>query len=138
VKIRTATLALVVLAGCGRNSGFLRDANTINEHQFRMDITAQSYERSVMGSSAIPSILCIIPLDDAPYAHAMTELHTQAKLERNEVLENIREDHAFVVYFGMYCLDKLTISADVYQVMPVAVPKAADPLSAKSPPPSAE
>ena len=119
VKFHVATLALAALTGCGRNSGFLRDANTVNEHQFRMEIAAQRYARSVSGSSSIGSLFCIIPMSNGAYKDAMAALHAEAKLQMNEVIENIREDHAFIAYV-FYCEDDLILSADVYQVTPAS------------------
>ena len=119
VRLYVSALALATLAGCGRNSGFLRDANTVNEHQFRMEIAAQRYARSASGSSSIGSLFCLIPMSNGAYRDAMAALHADAKLQTNEVLENIREDHAFVSYI-LYCEDNLIVSADVYQVTPVS------------------
>jgi hypothetical protein len=121
MKLGLSAVAFAMLVGCGRNSGFLRDANTANEHQFRMELAAQRYSRSVAGSSSIRSILCLIPMSNGAYKDAMASLHAQARLQTNEVLENIREDHAFLSYL-VYCEDSLIISADVYDVVPARVP----------------
>jgi hypothetical protein len=118
---RALTVGLFLVAGCGRTSGFLRDANSINEHQFRMEIAAQGYARSVSGSSTIGLLFCIFPMKNGAYKDAMAALHAEAKLQTNEVIESIREDHAFIAYI-FYCEDRLIISADVYGVAAVATP----------------
>ena len=118
---RALTVGLFLVAGCGRTSGFLRDANSINEHQFRMEIAARRYARSVSGSLTIGFFFCMIPMKNGAYKDAMAALHAEAKLQTNEVIENIREDHAFIAYV-FYCEDRLIISADVYEVAAVATP----------------
>ena len=118
----TALLALAIAPGCGRTSGFLRDVNNINEHQFRMEIAAERYARSASGSASIGSLFCLVPLNNGAYRDAMATLHAQARLQKNEVLQNLREDHAFVFY-ALYCEDDLILSADVYEVVPALPPE---------------
>jgi hypothetical protein len=110
-----------MLAGCGPKSGFLRDANAPSEHQFRTEIAAQRYSRSVSGASSVGALFCVLPMRNGAYKDAMAALHAEAKLQTNEVLENIREDHAFSAYV-LYCEDNLILSADVYEVIPVGAP----------------
>jgi hypothetical protein len=121
VRSYVPAVAFAILAGCGHSSGFLRDASTAGEAQLRMEIAAQRYARSVSGSSSIGSVFCLIPLGNGAYRDAMAALHAQAKLQTNEVLQNIREDHAFVPYV-LYCEDNLIVSADVYEVIAAAPP----------------
>jgi hypothetical protein len=117
-----AAVGVAAIVGCSGGSGFLRGAISGNEHQFHMELAAQRYARSVSGSSAIGSLFCFIPIDDGAYKEAMLALHAQAKLQTNEVLENIREDHSLVFYV-LYCRETLIISADVYEVIPAVVPE---------------
>jgi hypothetical protein len=122
VRLGMAAVAVAAIVGCGAGSGFSRGVSSVSEHEFHMDIAAQRYARSVSGSSAIGSLFCFIPIDEGAYRDAMLALHAQAKLQTNEVLENVREDHAFIFYV-LYCRDTLIISADVYEVIPVAPPE---------------
>jgi hypothetical protein len=112
---------LAALVGCGRISGSFLSASSANEHQFRMEIAAQRYARSVSGSASVGSILCAIPTGGGAYRTAMAALHAEAQLKTNEVLVNIREDHTFLTLL-LYCEDDLILSADVYEVIPVVVP----------------
>jgi hypothetical protein len=109
----------LLLAGCGTSSGFLRDAANINQHQYRQEVGAVRYSRSVFGTWTSGAVLCIIPvgLGDGPYKEAMSALHQQANLQTNQVLENIREDHSFAVYL-FYCTSTVTVSADVIDLLP--------------------
>ena len=112
-----------VIAGCGAGAGFLRDATTATQHQLRQDVGSVTYLKSVAGSASAGSLFCFIPVEtDGLYKNAMLELHAQAKLQPNQLLENIREDHAFQAYFFFYCVSNLTLSADVVEVRPVGAP----------------
>jgi hypothetical protein len=119
-------LALAMLAGCGRSSGFLPDASSVSEHAFRMEISAERYSRSVSGSSSVGSLFCLIPMGNGAYKDAMAALHAEAKLRTNEVLENVRADHAFLPFL-LYCDDQLIVSADVYQVTPAGTHARSEP-----------
>lgn len=114
---------VLALAGCGSGSGFLRDATTANQHQYRQEVGTVTYLRSASGSSSAGSIFCAIPVEtDGQYKTAMQELHAQAKLQPNQVLENLREDHITQAYFFFYCVSTLTLSADVVELRPVGAP----------------
>jgi hypothetical protein len=119
------------VAACGGEySGFLRDAANVNEHQYRMNIASVHYSRTVSGSSSVGKVLCAIPLDaTGVYKQAMGELQSEAHLEVNQVLENIREDHQ-IAWYMVYCVHTLTISADVYDVTPLHAEQAKQPPSA--------
>jgi hypothetical protein len=109
-----------VVGGCGASAGFLRDATSINQHEYRQEVGAVRYQRSVDGSSSTGALFCAIPISGgvAPYKEAMAELHKHAALHPNEVLENLREDHGITAYLVFYCITTLTISADVIQLLP--------------------
>lgn len=109
-------LACLLLAGCGYQQGFLRDANTVNQHQFQMPVSQVRFVKVAAGSFAITSLFCAIPLDNGAYAEAMKELHDDAKLKPNQVLENIREDHS-VMCALIFGITKLTVSADVIEII---------------------
>jgi hypothetical protein len=123
VRVRIAVVLLAGLAflGCGR-SGFVHDASSIDTHQFRMEVSAQRYVRSVSGAASIGFVLCAIPTSGGAYRSAMTALHAEAQLKTNEVLVNIREDHTFLPLL-FYCQEDLILSADVYEVVPVLAPE---------------
>jgi hypothetical protein len=116
-------LGALTVSGCGVSSGFLRDATTANQHEYRQEVGGVRYARSVAGQSAVGTLFCAIPVTggDAPYKDAMEDLHKRASLGRNEVLENIREDHTITAYLGFYCTTVLTISADVIELLPVGI-----------------
>ena len=105
--------------GCGSTSGFLRDSHTITENQFKMEVSQIRYSRSVSGTAKVGEALCVIPLGDSAYMHAMENLYSTARMGPNEVLTNFREDHSFLTYLGFYCQTMITISADVMEVTPV-------------------
>jgi hypothetical protein len=106
------------LSGCGTTGGFLRDSHTITEAEFKMEVGQIRYSRSVSGTAKLGEALCVIPLNDSAYMHAMENLYSQARLGPNEVLTNFREDSAFLWYLGFYCQKMITISADVLEVTP--------------------
>jgi hypothetical protein len=133
-KTWARVLGCFVLCGCGATSGFLRDATTVSQHQYRQDVAAVRYVRSAAGSATIGSVFCAIPVSggEAPYKDAMVALHKDAALKPNEVLENIREDHTITAYLVFYCTITLTISGDVIELIPLATATpAASPSSTK-------
>ena len=103
--------------GCGVNSGFLHDGSS-DQTVHQMAISAERYVRTVLGSSAVPSLLCAVPLGGRLYYKAMGDLNASAKLQPNEVLKNIRTDDD-PVCFIILGVRNITISADVYEVTPV-------------------
>jgi hypothetical protein len=120
-RIAIVLLAGLAFVGCG-HSGFVHDANSVDAHQFRMEISAQRYLRSVSGAASIAYVFCAIPTNGGAYRSAMAALHAEAQLKTNEVLTNIREDHTFLTLL-LYCEDDLILSADVYEVVPVLAPE---------------
>lgn len=106
------------LSGCGFRQGLLRDSQTLQAVNLRMDISQVHYQRAARGSESIGMLFCSIPLGDGQYAKAMQELHEQARLEPNEILVNFREDHAFTMFLGFWCTQKVTVSADILRVTP--------------------
>ena len=132
---KTATLLPAVafsVTGCGYNSGFVRGADNVNQHQYVMQITTPPrFVRTVSGSYSVDSILCVLPLGSDLYLHAMEILHQQ-KLEPFEILDNLREDVQFSCFL-VFGSQKLTVSADVYEI-PHAPPPAPDHVA---PPPPA-
>jgi hypothetical protein len=112
----------LVTVGCGGSSGFLRDATTANAHQYRQEVVAVRYVKSVEASDTVTSVFCIIPTSsEGMYATTMKELHAEAQLKPNQLLENIREDHSFAFYF-FFCTSTLTLSADVTELYPPGTP----------------
>lgn len=119
LRVRLILAALAIAAsGCGISGGFLRDSITTQKFDYQMRIQSLRVLRQVEGSASVGSVFCAIPLADRMYARAMQELHAQAKLDTNEVLANIREDQSYTWYLGFYCVNKLTVSADVVQLVP--------------------
>ena len=118
--MKRAWLSLLVAGatGCGSTDGFLRDSHTITENQFKMEVSQIRYSRSVSGTAKVSEALCVIPLGDSAYMHAMENLYSTARMGPNEVLTNFREDHTFLTYLGFYCQKAITISADVMEVTP--------------------
>jgi hypothetical protein len=117
IKALMFVCALLVATGCGYNSGFLHDASSGDQHQYRMEISAVRYDRTVSGTAGLTSILCAIPLDHGLYKQAMAALMSEAKLKENEILENVRTDSDPTCYL-VFGKSRLTISADVYAVIP--------------------
>jgi hypothetical protein len=50
----------------------------------------------------------------------MRDLCASAKLQPNQVVMNLREDHAIRSFVGLYCSHSITISGDVFQLSPAA------------------
>src|SRR5580658_3104414 len=96
---QTATLSTAVVsavAGCGYNSGFVRGADNVNQHQYVMQVTSPPrFVRTVSGSYSVDSFLCVL-----------------------------REDVQFSCFL-VFGSQKLTVSADVYEI-PHAPPPAPD------------
>ena len=111
-------VAAIAATGCGVRSGFLRDSATVNDFQYRMDVSGVQYLRQASGSSSIGSVLCAIPLNNSLYKTAMANLYNDARLQPNEVLVNFREDTGITSYVGVYCNQNLTLSADVVHLTP--------------------
>jgi hypothetical protein len=127
--MRTPLLLLCcfLLAGCGFRSGLLRDSSTHQNVELRMDVAQVHYQRSAEGSESIGMLFCAIPLGEGQYTRAMGELHRNANLQPNEILVNYREDHGFTTILGVWCNDKVIISADVLRVVPVGAMAAQAP-----------
>lgn len=120
VRLRRVGLAMVGLSlavGCGFNSGLLQDTATGNQIQLRMDVVSERYSRTVAGSSYVGAILCFLPIDTGLYDQAMRSLHEHARLQANEVLQNVRVDNDPTCYL-LFGVHRVTISADVYDVTP--------------------
>ena len=120
MKVKTLAVAIFsfgTLAGCGLNSGFIRDSTSSQVMDYRMEIMSTKYVRSVSGSASNGSILCIFPLNGEQYARALNEVYRYAALKTNETLQNLREDHEFRFYL-FYCNHILTVSGDVVSLMP--------------------
>lgn len=113
----------LLATGCYNTTGFLRDATTANSHQYRQDVGAIRYSRTVEAATSTGALLCAIPFGaDPPYATAMRGLQENAKLKTNEVLENIREDHSITAFLVFWCVTTLTLSADVTEITAPGVP----------------
>jgi hypothetical protein len=127
--------APLVVVGCGYNSGFLHDTSTGNQISFHVEAASERYSRTVSGSSSIGAILCFIPLDEGLFKQAMQALHDEAHLKPNEALQDVRVDYDPVSYL-VYCNRRLTISADVYEMIAPggAAPTVPSP-GAEAPPP---
>ncbi|HEY3816942.1 MAG TPA: hypothetical protein VGL81_07220 [Polyangiaceae bacterium] len=134
-----------LVAGCGVNDGFVHDATSGDQHEYRMDLSGVRYVRSVSGSASIGSIFCVggfvptyvhgIPLDHGLYKQAMEALQDDAKLKPNEVLKDLRTDHDPACYLFVYGVNSLTISADVYEVTPSGGAANASPTARVAEPP---
>jgi hypothetical protein len=121
------TLAVVIssmaLVGCTASLGFLRDSVTqVQVRQPNFRIVKTGLTATVDTGKA----LCLFPTDDAQvYRRLMENLHASAKLRRNQMLVNLREDIKWTAYFVFYCSEEHTLSADVIEFMPetaVALP----------------
>lgn len=117
IRAVAMTALLSTMAGCGLNSGFIRDSSSAQVMDYRMEISASRYLRSVSGSASDGAILCIFPIDGQQYTRAMNELYAAAALKPNEALQNLREDHSFRFYL-FYCKNTLTVSGDVMELTP--------------------
>lgn len=119
--------AVSIVAGCGINQGFVHDATSGDQHQYRMDLSGVRYMRSVSGSASIGYIFCLpsiegIPLDRGLWKQAMEALQEEAKLQPNEVLKDLRQDDDRTCYLGVYGVHGLVLSADVYDLTPAGAP----------------
>jgi hypothetical protein len=106
------------LTGCGVHGGLRRDADTDHSFQYRMEVAGVETVRTASGSSNIGSVFCLIPIGSDPYKNAIEELHKNAKLQRNEVLVNFRDDIGFTGVMYLWCNSRLTVSADVVALTP--------------------
>ena len=104
--------------GCGFNSGFIRDAVSISQREYRMDVVQERFVRTVSGSASTGSVLCLFPISSDMYARAMHEMYDEAKLQPNQTVLNLREDHETTTYLGLYCNYSLTISGDKVEMTP--------------------
>lgn len=113
-------LILIVLLGtaCGGNAGFIRDGASRQSFDYQMDVQAVRHVRTVSGSADIGKVLCLMPLGEDIYKWAMEDLYADAKLAPNQVVVNLREDHAFLGIVPLFCRWTLTISGDVIEVTP--------------------
>lgn len=117
MRLLVLAAALLTVTGCGFNSGLLQNVSPGNQLHFSMDVSRERYSRSVSGSSSIGSILCVIPLDEGGFRQATEALHEDAHLKPNEALQDIRVDYD-PLFLVLYCVKRLTISADVYEMTP--------------------
>ena len=119
---RVLTLGLLTASsvGCGLSTGFLHDPSSDQTIRYQMIIGSERYQRTVFGSSSVPSILCVLPLGGTQYQRAMQELIARATLQVNEHLANIRADNDLACFI-LVGSRTLTISADVYVVTPTGV-----------------
>ncbi|WP_257455098.1 DUF6567 family protein [Archangium lipolyticum] len=117
-RLSTLALGAGLLAGCGASGGFIRDAISTQQLEYRMDVAGVRYVKPASGASSTGSVLCIIPLSTNLYQEAMQELYLSAELAPNQVIMNLREDYAIRSYLGFYCTRQLTVSGDVFELTP--------------------
>ena len=120
MKKSLVVMSLVALSSCGFRTGFLRDSQTLNQIDVRLDASSVQLVRQARGTHNIGMLFCTIQFGDAHYASAMEDLMTVAHLGPNEILMNYREDNALTTYLGFWCNSQLTISADVVRITPSA------------------
>jgi hypothetical protein len=108
-------LTVVSVTSCGVAGGILRDSNTVTRVDLKPDMKDLKFVRTVQGSASSGSVFCSIPLQGNLYARAMEDLHSNAKLQPNQLLLNLREDRMVKNYAGFYCEHSVTISADIFQ-----------------------
>lgn len=110
-----AALVLVVASGCGTSIGLLRDSNTqvhFSEANFEYS------KKAVTVRASVGHLLCVIPLDIAPSARLMKDLHDKADLQPNETFVNFRQDLDIRTYAIFWCEMTHTLSADVVRFLP--------------------
>jgi hypothetical protein len=123
MKCRISTaMGILVLGGCGFNSGFIRDAASISQREYRMDVVQERFVRTVSGSASTGSVFCLFPISSDMYSRAMHEMYDEAKLQPNQTVLNLREDHETTTYLGLYCNYSLTISGDKVEMTPAKLP----------------
>ncbi|MBX5480673.1 MAG: hypothetical protein IRZ16_02315 [Myxococcaceae bacterium] len=126
--MRGAVLAAMVFAsGCGLRNGFIRDSVTAQEFRFNLNVRSVQHLRTVEGTATLGLLFCAIPLEERLYARAMEDLYQNAKLKENEVLVNLREDTGQTFYLGLFCQQRLTVSADVVRITTDAAPAEPSP-----------
>ncbi|QRN95943.1 hypothetical protein JRI60_44060 [Archangium violaceum] len=118
LRLSTLALGAGLLAGCGASGGFIRDAVSTQQLEYRMDVSGVRYVKPANGSASTGSVLCIIPLSGHLYQEAMQELYLSAELAPNQVIMNLREDYSIRSYLGFYCTRQLTVSGDVFELTP--------------------
>lgn len=111
-------LAIVPHTGCGMKSGFLRDSRSSQLLKIDLPVQSVRYLRSVSGRARNQALFCIIPYGENLYETAMKRIHQKARIRRNQVLMNLREDFQFTTYLGFFCTYRLTISGDVMELIP--------------------
>ena len=120
LRLTSLALGMGLLAGCGISGGFLRDSISSQRFDFKMDVAGVSYVQSVSGSASSGSVLCLFPIASTLYDTAMRNLYASAQLEPNQVVMNLREDHAIRSFLGFYCTHTVHISGDVFQLTPAS------------------
>jgi hypothetical protein len=114
----TVIAAMLLASSCGFHQGVRRDSDTRNDLQYRLDVSGVQYSRTASGSSDIGSLFCLIPFGTDPYKTAMENLQKDAKLQKNEVLTNYRDDMGLSGIVYIWCNFRLTVSADVLTLTP--------------------
>ena len=96
-------------SGCGNSFRLLRDSVT------RVELSEANFSivrQNVTASVSIVYFLCIIPFETKPTTRLMADLNAKARLKRNEVMVNFREDYD-IRSVALFCTIEQTISADV-------------------------
>ncbi len=99
-------------SGCGMVNGLVRDSIT------QVQVQKAGFEvvkKGISASGQVGSVFCVIPLNGTPTQDLMNELHSRANLGPNQMFINLRQDTKIVAYLGFYCVQTLTISADVIE-----------------------
>jgi hypothetical protein len=103
---------LATLSGCSLKGGMVRDS--VTQVHLSADGPFQIIKTDLGHTETNHLLFCSINIAGIEvYRALMAELHQQAQLGPNEALVNLREDHKFVSYLGLYCTDQITLSADV-------------------------
>jgi hypothetical protein len=106
-----AFLLITLSTGCSLRSGLVRDSITTVQLD---DVGFQYVQTGLNATKSRGYLLCIIGLPPHDMYHQlMSSLHDQAQLVKNETFVNLREDSTTMSLFGLYCEEKVTLSADV-------------------------
>jgi len=114
----------LISAGCSMRRGVASlDTAGTDQPNFRYIQT----DVNVTGSRG--ALLCFIGLPPHDlYRQIIKDLHQKARLRPNQTLANLREDSRVTSYLGLFCVETVTIAADIIEYndgsAPVLKPRA--------------
>lgn len=125
------TAFALLSAGCSMRRGVANlDTAGTDQPNFRYIQT----DVNVTGSRG--ALLCFIGLPPHDlYRQIIKDLHQKARLRPNQTLANLREDSRVTSYLGLFCVETVTIAADIIEYSDGSAP-ALSPRARTKPKPS--